>query len=183
MQGYKQRKAYIATQGPLSGTVSDLWRMVWENHCSCIVMLCETSEKGQVRPLPLSLKLSLTLVCVLQESSHCFWPEGSEEKMYGKLRVVGKRESVHGDITERRIEVGDVEGHGGTQRVVTLLQLNSWPLRELPHPTAILSLVELLSKAQRSSPSRHTVVMCRYIHTLSVSLSLCHLSLSLSLIQ
>ena len=99
--------------------------------------------------------------------------------MYGKLRVVGKRESVHGDITERRIEVGDVEGHGGTQRVVTLLQLSSWPLRELPHPTAILSLVELLSKAQRSSPSRHTVVMCRYIHTLSVSLSLC-LSVSLS---
>ena len=98
--------------------------------------------------------------------------------MYGKLRVVGKRESVHGDITERRIEVGDVEGHGGTQRVVTLLQLNSWPLRELPHPTAILSLVELLSKAQRSSPSRHTVVMCRYTLPLSVSLSLFHLSLS-----
>ena len=48
LQGYKQRKAYIATQGPLSGTVADLWRMIWEHHCSCIVMLCQTQEKGKV---------------------------------------------------------------------------------------------------------------------------------------
>ena len=50
--------------------------------------------------------------------------------------------------------------------MVTLLQLSSWSPGELPHPTSILSLVELLSKTQRNSPSRHTTIICR-----SVSLS------------
>ena len=49
VQGYKQLRAYIATQGPLQGTVEAFWRMVWEHHCSCIVMLCEEMENGEVR--------------------------------------------------------------------------------------------------------------------------------------
>ncbi|CAI8049659.1 Tyrosine-protein phosphatase Lar-like [Geodia barretti] len=51
IDGYKQRKAYIATQGPMEGTVADLWRMIWEHNCSCIIMLCQTQEKGQVSSL------------------------------------------------------------------------------------------------------------------------------------
>ncbi|CAI8002626.1 Receptor-type tyrosine-protein phosphatase F [Geodia barretti] len=142
IDGYKQRKAYIATQGPMEGTVADLWRMIWEHNCSCIVMLCQTQEKGQV-------------------SSHCFWPEGEkEEAVYGKLRVGVKRVSHHGDIIERKLEVEDTEGRGGVQKTVSLMQLSSWPPGELPHPTAILSLVDLLTKAQRGSPGRHTVIMC-----------------------
>ena len=48
VQGYKQRRAYIATQGPLSETVVDMWRMIWENDCCCIIMLCRTVENDQV---------------------------------------------------------------------------------------------------------------------------------------
>ena len=51
IQGYKQQRAYIATQGPLSGTVDALWRMIWEYKCSCIVMLCDTTENEKVLPL------------------------------------------------------------------------------------------------------------------------------------
>ena len=29
-QGYRQKGAYIATQGPLPHTVNDFWRMVWD---------------------------------------------------------------------------------------------------------------------------------------------------------
>ena len=47
-QGYKQRYAYIATQGPLENTVEDFWRMMWEHQCSCIVMLCNLEEDGMV---------------------------------------------------------------------------------------------------------------------------------------
>ena len=48
IQGYRQKKAYIATQGPLPHTVNDFWRMVWEREVKCIVMLCRTEEKGEV---------------------------------------------------------------------------------------------------------------------------------------
>ena len=61
LQGYKQRRAYIATQGPLSETVVDMWRMIWENDCFCIIMLCRTVENSQVglrsllsSPLPMN---------------------------------------------------------------------------------------------------------------------------------
>ena len=48
-QGYKQKGAYIATQGPLKNTIVDLWRMIWEFRCGCIVMLCEVEEEGKVQ--------------------------------------------------------------------------------------------------------------------------------------
>ena len=73
------------------------------------------------------------------------------------------QENFRKDITERRLEVEEEEGRkgGGVRRSVTLLQLTSWAPGNLPHPTAVLSLVELLSKTQRSRPSRHTTVICR----------------------
>ena len=48
VQGYRQKGAYIATQGPLPHTVNDFWRMVWEQEVKCIVMLCKTEEKHEV---------------------------------------------------------------------------------------------------------------------------------------
>ena len=108
------------------------------------------------------------MLCCVQESSQIFWPQGSEgaadvepAEMYGKMRVTLRRVSGHGDITEQRLEVEE-EGGTGTHRVVTLHQLSGWTLQELPHTSAILSLVDLLSKAQRSTPSKHTIIMCRY---------------------
>ena len=81
---------------------------------------------------------------------------GSSKEVYGKLTVTLKRLSSYGDITERKLEVAESEGTSPHKyRIVTLLQLYSWPLEEVPHPSAILSLVDLLSKAQRTSPSRH----------------------------
>ncbi len=48
MQGYQQRRGYIATQGPLEHTTGDVWRMVVETECSCIVMLCTLTEGEEV---------------------------------------------------------------------------------------------------------------------------------------
>ena len=111
-------------------------------------------------------RLYCMCVCV-QESCHCFWPQGSgdagvsgAEEVYGKVAVSVRKVSSHGDITERRLEVEE-RGGKDTHRVVTLLQIMGWTPQELPHPSAMLALVDLLSKAQRSSPSKHTVIMCR----------------------
>ena len=47
-QGYTSPREYIATQGPMMGTITDFWRMMWEQKSTVIVMLSDLTEKGRV---------------------------------------------------------------------------------------------------------------------------------------
>ncbi|CAI8039978.1 Receptor-type tyrosine-protein phosphatase zeta, partial [Geodia barretti] len=141
-EGYKQRDAYIATQGPLEGTVEDFWRMMWEYQCGCIVMLCQLEEDGQ-------------------ESSYPYWPgEEGEEMVCGRLSVRLVKVRGHGDIVERRMEVKENKSISPDILRVKMVQLTSWPLEGLPHPTAIISLIDKLNHVLMSTSSKQTVVMC-----------------------
>ncbi|XP_067353340.1 protein tyrosine phosphatase receptor type Db isoform X15 [Channa argus] len=48
IDGYRQQKAYIATQGPLAETTEDYWRMLWEHNSTIVVMLTKLREMGRV---------------------------------------------------------------------------------------------------------------------------------------
>lgn len=48
LQGYTSKREYIATQGPLPGTVDHFWRMVWEQNVYTIVMLTQCVERGMI---------------------------------------------------------------------------------------------------------------------------------------
>ncbi|XP_048372675.1 receptor-type tyrosine-protein phosphatase H [Sphaerodactylus townsendi] len=49
MPGYQGEKEYIATQGPLPGTVYDFWHMIWEQRVTTLVMLTNCVENGRVK--------------------------------------------------------------------------------------------------------------------------------------
>ncbi|XP_020808595.1 tyrosine-protein phosphatase non-receptor type 9 isoform X4 [Drosophila serrata] len=49
VDGYKQKNAYISTQGPLPKTSPDFWRMIWEQQCLVIVMTTRVMERGRVK--------------------------------------------------------------------------------------------------------------------------------------
>ncbi|XP_050087061.1 tyrosine-protein phosphatase non-receptor type 9 isoform X1 [Anopheles aquasalis] len=49
VDGYKQKNAYISTQGPLPKTSYDFWRMVWEQHCLLIVMTTRVMERSRAK--------------------------------------------------------------------------------------------------------------------------------------
>uniref|UniRef100_A0A3Q3IPD9 Receptor-type tyrosine-protein phosphatase S n=1 Tax=Monopterus albus TaxID=43700 RepID=A0A3Q3IPD9_MONAL len=47
IDGYRQQKAYVATQGPLAETTEDFWRMLWEHNSTIVVMLTKLREMGR----------------------------------------------------------------------------------------------------------------------------------------
>ena len=49
VDGFRQPRAYIATQGPIQSTFSAFWKMVWEQNTQVIVMITHLFENGKVR--------------------------------------------------------------------------------------------------------------------------------------
>ena len=130
-----------------------LCELFWYNTL-CTFLLC----------MKLLSMLCFTLLCCceLQESSYCYWPEDEGEEMVsGRLRVRLVRVRGHGDITERKLEVTECYSVSTNPLNIRMIQLTSWPLQGLPHPSAIMSLIEKINRVLMRSSSKQTVVMCR----------------------
>ena len=76
----------------------------------------------------------------------------------GRLRVRLLKVSAMGDIVERKF--GITAQHFTDTLIVKMIQLTSWQLQGLPHPSAIMALVVKLNNA---SSTKQTVVMCRSV--------------------
>ena len=81
--------------------------------------------------------------------------------MCGGLRVRLTREDSCGDIVERKMEVIAVDHSKSSKLTVNMIQLISWPMQGLPHPSAITSLIERLTSILWTCSCKQTVVMCR----------------------
>jgi tyrosine-protein phosphatase non-receptor type 9 len=108
VDGYRQKNAYISTQGPLPKTFADFWRMVWEQEVLVIVMTTRTVERGRVK---------------------CgqYWPEDEEViEHYGSTFAVentGVDEHDHYCITSLILQnLETLES-----RTITHMQFTGWP--------------------------------------------------------
>ena len=76
LQGYKARNAFIATQCPMTNTVNDFWRMIWEFKSSAIVMLCSEEHDKKVKLKAACVYLSVCMcvcVCCTEYKYPIFW--------------------------------------------------------------------------------------------------------------
>ncbi|KAH7727925.1 Protein T27A3.5 [Aphelenchoides avenae] len=47
IRSHGDEERFICTQGPLDTTIDDFWRLVWQEKCTAIVMLCDVVEGGK----------------------------------------------------------------------------------------------------------------------------------------
>merc|ERR1719211_559600 len=82
-----QPKAYIVTQGPTENTIGDFWRMVWQERCSCIVMVTRTFD-------------FIRVMCVQ------YWPAGkNKEEAYSGVAVMVENEEQIANFMIRTIRL------------------------------------------------------------------------------
>ncbi|KAI1728522.1 protein-tyrosine phosphatase domain-containing protein [Ditylenchus destructor] len=88
IKGYKNRKVFIATQGPLECTVPDFWRMVWEQGCKLIIMVTNLRERGR-------------------EQCAKYWPDNDEDALMVRntYYVRGVDSQYYSDYTVREFEI------------------------------------------------------------------------------
>ncbi|XP_019632426.1 PREDICTED: receptor-type tyrosine-protein phosphatase epsilon-like [Branchiostoma belcheri] len=126
IDGYRQKDAYIATQGPLDRTVEDFWRMVWEwNSCS-IVMLTELKEKGR------------------SKSAH-YWPEDEQLQTFGDVIVTAQGVETFSDYDLRTFHVRHTKEE--ESRTVQQFHFHGWP--EVGSPDNASGMIDLIGQVQK----------------------------------
>ncbi|KAL7835626.1 hypothetical protein SRHO_G00279730 [Serrasalmus rhombeus] len=115
MPGYgSYSKQYIAAQGPLPSTVSDFWRMVWEQKSQAIVMLTNCIESGRVK-------------------CEQYWPLDYTPCAYGNLLVTIQSEEKQNSWTLREFVVRDKAT--SEERIVKHFHFTAWPDHGVPRGT------------------------------------------------
>ncbi|XP_009992791.1 PREDICTED: tyrosine-protein phosphatase non-receptor type 9, partial [Chaetura pelagica] len=118
MDGYKQRNAYIGTQGPLENTYGDFWRMVWEQNVLVIVMTTRLEEGGR-------------------RKCGQYWPlEKDFQVCFGALTItnLGVENLNHYKKTILEIHSSETK----ERRLVSHFQYLSWPDYGVPSSAATL---------------------------------------------
>ncbi|CAL8324769.1 unnamed protein product [Gadus morhua 'NCC'] len=134
ISGYLCPNEFIATQGPLPGTVADFWRMVWETGTRTIAMLTQCYEKGRIR-------------------CHQYWPEDNKPlTVFGDIIITKLAETVSSDWTVRAIKV---ERHGDYM-VVHHFNFTTWPEHGVPESSS--TLIQFV-KAVRANRHENTTIV------------------------
>lgn len=136
----KPKKSYIATQGCLQNTVSDFWRMVFQENSRVISMTTKEVERGKSK-------------CVK------YWPDEYALKDYGIMRVRNIKESATRNYTLRELKLSKA-GQENTERTVWQYHFQTWPDHGVPNdPEGVLDFLEEVHHKQESIMDAGPVVV------------------------
>ncbi|PVD24661.1 hypothetical protein C0Q70_15146 [Pomacea canaliculata] len=143
IKGCQRDKAYIATQGPRSHTVDDLWWMVWQENATQIIMLTNLKDGGK-------------------DKCEEYWPSVGTTKTYGHVTVTAFKTDTRADFVVRYFVLESKQG--GDQRTVSQYHYLVWPDHGVPSTYSLVSFWRYVkARAQGAIP----VVHCRFLAMLS----------------
>ncbi|ELU03354.1 hypothetical protein CAPTEDRAFT_190589 [Capitella teleta] len=137
--GVSSNFEYIAAQGPMKGTLSDFWRMIWEQNVSIIVMLTKLEEGMRSKCYP-------------------YWPNAEGESIsIGDLKLQMRSESIIDQYTIRIIDAYLGETHRVIQQFQFLSLTFDGPLDQTSH---FLKFVKVVRNCVRPTMYGPMIVHC-----------------------
>lgn len=126
---------YIATQGPLSTTVNDFWRMVQQESSHLVVMLTTVMERGRPK-------------------CHQYWPSADEEPMAlsegFSIRCLNEKPDETGSFVFRDLVLTDEKTN--ETRTIQHMQYLAWPDHGVPaDPELFLQFTEKVRSARNTT--------------------------------
>ncbi|XP_044303423.1 tyrosine-protein phosphatase non-receptor type 22 isoform X2 [Varanus komodoensis] len=136
IKGVYEPKTYIATQGPLSTTVVDFWRMVWEYKILIIVMACMEFEMGK-------------------KKCERYWVEVDETPIQlGPFSIFCEAEEKRSDYVIRTLKV---KLNDSEIRTVYHFHYKKWPDHDVP--SSINPILQLIIE-MRCYQAHYDVPIC-----------------------
>ncbi|ODM95357.1 Receptor-type tyrosine-protein phosphatase kappa, partial [Orchesella cincta] len=126
--------AYLVCQGPLEETVCDFWRMVWQKHVSCIIMLTKTFD-------------FIRVMC------HQYWPvELNTPTSIEGFTVTIDHEERLANFYIRTMTVKNDDEPNQPARNILQFHYSEWPGHTVPFPTALLDFRRRVRNIIEQSP-------------------------------
>ncbi|KAK9404587.1 tyrosine-protein phosphatase non-receptor type 22 [Crotalus adamanteus] len=123
IKGVYEPRTYIATQGPLSTTVVDFWRMIWEYKILIIVMACMEFEMGK------------------KKCEHYWVDVGESPLQLGPFFIICEAEEKRKDYVIRKLKV---KVNDSEIRSVYHFHYKNWPDHDVP--SSINSIFEFINE-------------------------------------
>ncbi|KAI1705810.1 protein-tyrosine phosphatase domain-containing protein [Ditylenchus destructor] len=123
----------ICTQAPMERTVADFWRMVWQEKCQSIMMLCSLTENGK-------------------KKCERYWPatEGTEMK-HANLTIKNHNVVMQDDIQVTKLSVSGKHLDGRTgEHIVVHVHWTGWPDKSVPASST--GAIRAIVRTQNFSP-------------------------------
>ncbi|KAG8184559.1 hypothetical protein JTE90_007675 [Oedothorax gibbosus] len=128
VDGYKQKNAFISTQGPLPRTFGDFWHMIWDQETHVIVMTTKTTERGRVK---------------------CgqYWPaDENTVQAYDDFEIYNSGVEYFADYIVSNLILTNKKQN--TSQEVCHMQFISWPDFGVPH--SALAMLDFRDKVRRN---------------------------------
>ena len=126
IDGYKYKRAYIATQAPLVETIDDFWRMLWEHNSTIVVMLTKLREMGR-------------------EKCAQYWPnERSIRYQYFVVDPIAEYNMSQYILREFKV----TDARDGQSRTIRQFQFVDWPEQGVPKSGE--SIIELIGQVHKT---------------------------------
>ncbi|XP_072180078.1 receptor-type tyrosine-protein phosphatase mu-like [Diadema setosum] len=142
IHNFRGEKVIIASQAPNEASLTDFWRMIWQENVETVVMVTTLTQNGK-------------------DQCTQYWPEESRSINIGNFSIFLSEEHTFSDHVIRELDVKmstfttlfNLQGRGEEKRTVTQFHYMSWSNKDVPENyTTLLDFVDVVLRHHATMP-------------------------------